>query len=128
MVKLDHVKIEVKDWRKARDWYVKNLGLKVEFDAPTGGSAGLGVAALQDDSGLTMFLEQVSNPIPNCQCVHTFQVDDIERLHRELSALGVKFLRAPQKLYWGFGAELADLDGHLIYLWDAESMREKGGG
>jgi hypothetical protein len=32
----------------------------------------------------------------------------------------------PQKLFWGYGAELRDPDGHLIRLWDELSMREKG--
>jgi catechol 2,3-dioxygenase-like lactoylglutathione lyase family enzyme len=127
MVKLDHVKIAVKDWRISRDWYVGNLGLKVEFEIPNGGAGGRGVAALQDDSGLTLFVEQVSGPLPDCRCVHTFQVDDVESTCRQLSAAGVRFLRTPQKLYWGYGAELADPDGHLISLWDEKSMRERGG-
>jgi hypothetical protein len=28
MAKIDHIKLEVGDWRASRDWYVKNLGLK----------------------------------------------------------------------------------------------------
>ena len=40
-----------------------------------------------------------------------------------------KFLKrvaAPQKLPWGYGAELDDPDGYRISLWDEVSMREKG--
>lgn len=128
MSKLDHVTLAVKNWRVSRDWYVLNLGLKREFEVPNGGPAKLGVAALQDDSGLTLFLEQVAESIPICGCVHNFQVADVDARYRELSASGVKFLRAPQKLYWGYGAELADPDGHIIYMWDEKSMREKKGG
>jgi catechol 2,3-dioxygenase-like lactoylglutathione lyase family enzyme len=127
MVKLDHVKIVVADWKKSRDWYVNNLGLVVEFEVPQGGGAALGVAALQDDSGMTLFLEQSAGPVSRCQCGLTFQVDDVERKHAELTARGISFLRAPQKLYWGYGAELTDPDGHLIHLWDEKSMRNKGG-
>lgn len=119
MPNLDHVGIGVNDWRRSRDWYVKNLGLKVEFEVPNGGAAKLGVAALQGDSDLTLFVEQVSGYVHPCNCVFTFQVDDVE-------TAGVKFLKAPQKLYWGYGAELADPDGHVIRLWDEKSMREKG--
>jgi hypothetical protein len=36
------------------------------------------------------------------------------------------FVAQPQKLFWGFGAELRDPDGYLIRLWDEISMREKG--
>jgi catechol 2,3-dioxygenase-like lactoylglutathione lyase family enzyme len=126
MANLDHVGIGVKDWRKSRDWYVKNLGLKVEFEVPNGGDAKLGVAALQGDSDLTLFVEQVPREVHACHCVFTFQVDDVEAVHTRLLASGVKFLKAPQKLYWGYGAELADPDGHVIRLWDERSMREKG--
>jgi catechol 2,3-dioxygenase-like lactoylglutathione lyase family enzyme len=125
MGKLDHVTLAVSDWRASRDWYTKNLGLKLEFEVPNGGRAGLGVAALQDNSGVTLFLEQAGS-VPSCGCVHTFQVADIDAKYRDLLASGIKFLRAPQKLYWGYGAELADPDGHMLYLWDEKSMREKG--
>jgi predicted enzyme related to lactoylglutathione lyase len=126
MVKLDHATLAVNDWRASRDWYIKNLGLKLEFEVPDGGRDRLGVAALQDDSGVTLFLEQVAGTVPNCGCIHTFQVTEVDAKHRDLSASGIKFLRTPQKLYWGYGAELADPDGHVLYLWDEKSMREKG--
>jgi catechol 2,3-dioxygenase-like lactoylglutathione lyase family enzyme len=127
MIKLDHITLSVQDWRASRDWYVNNLGLKLEFEAPDGGRAELGVAALQEDSGVTLFLEQAAGHSPNCGCVHTFQVNDVEAKYRTLSASGVIFLRSPQRMYWGYGAELADPDGHILYLWDEKSMREKGG-
>lgn len=125
-MKLDHIGVAVKDWQKSRDWYVKNLGLKVEFEISDGGGAKLGVAALQGDSDLTLFVEQVPGDVHRCHCVFTFQVDDVEAQHARLAALGVRFLKTPQKLYWGYGAELADPDGHVIRLWDEKSMREKG--
>ncbi len=59
MAKLDHIRIAVRDWRTSRDWYQKHFGLKIEFEVPDGGDAKLGVAAMQDDSGLTLFLDQV---------------------------------------------------------------------
>jgi catechol 2,3-dioxygenase-like lactoylglutathione lyase family enzyme len=126
MPTLDHVGIGVRDWRKSRDWYVANLGLKVDFEVPNGGDAKLGVAALQGDSDLTLFVEQIAVVVHPCHCVFTFQVRDIEGEYARLSALGVKFRKSPQKLYWGYGAELADPDGHTIRLWDEKSMREKG--
>jgi catechol 2,3-dioxygenase-like lactoylglutathione lyase family enzyme len=125
--KLDHVGIAVSDWRASRDWYTNILGMKLEFEVPAGGAAGLGVAALQDDAGLTLFVEQLPAGVRPCGCTHTFQVDDVDALYAKLSAAGVSFLKAPQKQYWGYGAELADPDGHVIRLWDEKSMREKGG-
>ena len=120
MIKLDHLSISVRDFRRSQEWYTKNLGLAVEFEVP-----GQNTIALQDDAGLTLFLAEggAVNPI---SCVLTFQVDDVEAKHRELSANGVSFEKSPQKLFWGYGAELRDPDGYLIYLWDEESMRKKG--
>lgn len=55
MSRLDHVRLAVKDWQASRDWYVSNFGFRIEFQIPDGGSEKLGVAALQDDAGLTLF-------------------------------------------------------------------------
>lgn len=76
---------------------------------------------------MTLFLEQVPGGVPAFGCTHTFQVADVEALHAKFSASGVHFLKPPQKLFWGYGAEIADPDGHVIRLWDEKSMREKGG-
>jgi Glyoxalase/Bleomycin resistance protein/Dioxygenase superfamily len=107
MSKLDHVSIASRDWRASRDSYIKLLDLKLEFEVPGGGEAGLGVAALQDKAGLTLFVEKVSGDVCNCRCTHTFRVDDVDAMHARLSAAGIKFRKPPQKLYWGYGAELA---------------------
>ncbi len=45
-----------------------------------------------------------------------------------MSASGISFLRGPQKFYWGYGAEVADPDGHVIRMWDERSMREHEAG
>ena len=124
MVKLDHVALAVRDWQASRDWYRKHFGLKVEFESADGGEEKLGVAAMQDDSGLTLFLEQVRNTPPACNCVHYFQIENVDEAYRRLSDAGVKFRHAPQKVVWGYGAELADPDGHVIRIWDEKSMHD----
>ena len=50
MIKLDHIKLEVKDWRAARDWYLNALSLKVEFEVPEGGPTKLGVVITTEAS------------------------------------------------------------------------------
>jgi catechol 2,3-dioxygenase-like lactoylglutathione lyase family enzyme len=122
MIRLNHLALVVSDYGRARDWYTQTLGLKVEFEI-----AERNTVALQDDSGLTLFLSQPDEGATVATCTLTFEVDDVEALHRTLAARGVEFERAPQKLFWGYGAELRDPDGYLIYLWDEKSMREKGG-
>jgi catechol 2,3-dioxygenase-like lactoylglutathione lyase family enzyme len=100
MVKLDHLSLAVSDCGASRDWYVRHLDFSVEFEAPEGGPAGLGVVALQ--------------------------VDNVEALYDRLAAEGVAFLEPPSKLFWGYGAVLADPDGHRLHLYDEASMAAKG--
>jgi catechol 2,3-dioxygenase-like lactoylglutathione lyase family enzyme len=123
MVKLDHLAIRVRDVATARDWYTRYLGLTVEFEIPDQPSV-----ALQDDAGFTLFLAGTDGDVASAGCVLTFQVDDVDAKHRELLATGVAFAKPPGRQLWGYGAELTDPDGHLIYLWDKTSMREKGQG
>ena len=122
MVRLDHLAIPVRQCVVSREWYTGNLGLKVEFEVPERKTV-----ALQDDGGLTLFLYESAETPLKPSCTLTFQVDDVDAKQRELAARGVIFEKSPQKLFWGYGAELRDPDGYLIYLWDEKSMREKGG-
>jgi catechol 2,3-dioxygenase-like lactoylglutathione lyase family enzyme len=122
MIKLDHLTIFVADETRSRDWYVRNFGFKVEFEI-----AATRTVALQDDSDLTLFLAGDPGRAKSQHCVLTFQVESVEAKYRELSEAGVAFEKAPQKLFWGYGAELRDPDGYLIYVWDEKTMREKGG-
>ena len=126
MPKLDHLGLAVRDWKASRDWYVCHLGFKPEFEAPQGGPIGEGLAAVQDDAGLTVFLAQTSQRIQSGQSTYAIQVDDVEAVFAKLSAAGLNFIAPPSKRFWGYGAELADPDGHLLYLYDETSMKEKG--
>ena len=98
---------------------MRNFGLQVEIDVPERRTIGL-----KDDGDFTLFLEEVAGDFaPSCKL--SLEVDDVEATYRYLSAQGVKFEKRPQKLYWGYGAELRDPDGYLIHVWDERSMREK---
>ena len=123
MIRLNHLALVVGNCGRSRDWYTRNLGLKVEFEIPERNTV-----ALQDDSGLTLFLSESDEGAAVATCTMAFEVDDVDAKHRELAALGVEFEKTPQRLFWGYGAELRDPDGYLVYLWDEKSMREKGGG
>ena len=125
MVKLDHLMIAVSNWCASRDWYVEHFGFSVEFQEATGGYSGLGVAALQDDAGLSIFLEQRGEPILSGQSAYTLQVEDVEQTCGRLSTAGAKLVSPPSKQFWGYGAVAADPDGHLLHLYDPRSMAEK---
>lgn len=122
MVKFDHMALPVTDFIRSRDWYVGNLGFAVEFE-----DRERGMVAIKDDADFTIFLSSASSPLAGEKCALTIQVGDVDAKYRELAARGVPFQSAPQKLFWGYGAELRDPDGYLIMLWDERSMRDKGG-
>ena len=115
MVKFDHMAMPVTNIRKSRDWYVSNLGFKVEFERN-------GVCAIQDTAGFTIFLYKSAKKLAGAKCTLTLQVKSVDRKHRELVDAGLKFVNAPKPLPWGYGAELLDPDGYMINLWDKVSM------
>ena len=123
LIRLDHLAIAVRDRARSREWYTKNFGLQIEIDIAERRTVGL-----KDDGDFTLFLAERPAEEVSASCTLAFQVDDVESKYRQLSESGVQFEKAPQKLFWGYGAELRDPDGYLVYLWDERSMREKGGG
>jgi catechol 2,3-dioxygenase-like lactoylglutathione lyase family enzyme len=119
MLKFDHLRIPVSDLARSRDWYVRTLGLAVEFELPERQTV-----ALQDTDGFTIFLQEfAAHVVPN-QCALWFQVNNVDTTVQAWSSRGVVFSHEPRKSYWGYGAELADPDGHLIRLWDEKTMRD----
>ena len=118
MLKFNHLAIPVNNWIASRDWYVNVLGLKVEFEIPQRLTA-----AVQDEHDFTIFLVQApppSNPMNLCL---TFQVDDVRKTLEAISRKEVPFTHPPEKVFWGYGAELCDPDGYTVRLWDENSMK-----
>jgi len=122
MIRLNHFTIPVRDYLRSKEWYSSNLGLRVEFEIPERKTV-----ALIDDGGITLFLFENTAGAVNPECTLTFEVDSVDEKYRALIDQGVTFEKSPQKLFWGYGAELRDPDGYLIYLWDEKSMAQKGG-
>jgi len=123
MLKFDHMALPVTNCRRSRDWYVKTLGFKVEFENPA-----TKTIAILDQAGFTIFLNQTAAKISGAKCTLVIQVKDVDRKYRELKRKRVKFINAPQKLMWGYGAEMLDPDGYQINLWDKVTMRTRSGG
>ena len=119
---LDHLTIFVRDAGRSREWYTSTLGLRVEFELPSPRAI-----ALQDSGGFGLFLEERSAAECKPSCIVTFRVEDVDALAGMLQARGVTFAATPQKLFWGYGAELRDPDGYLVRLWDEQSMKTKSG-
>ena len=119
MIKFDHLTIPVSDLARSRSWYVTTLGLAVEFEVPERHAV-----AVQDSDDFTIFLEEAGEPVRPRGCALYFRVADVEQTFVEWTARGIAFSHGPGKVYWGYGAELADPDGYLIRLWDERSMKE----
>ena len=117
MIKLNHLGLQVTDRERASDWYVSTLGLEVEFEIPDAG-----VTAVRDDADFTLILAESSDAVADCALY--FQVDDVDSFHQSLADRGVTFVHPPQANPWGYGAALADPDGHAVLLWDERSMEE----
>ena len=94
--------------------------MKVEFELPERQTA-----ALQDEDLLTIFLQQSDGFAPSRGVALYFKVQDVEALHQRLAAAGLLFNHPPQRVFWGYGAELTDPDGYLVRLWDECTMEEK---
>ena len=120
MMKFDHLAVPVSDVARSRDWYVSQLGLAVEFEV-----AERHIVALQDNGGFAILLQEAAAPVQPGGWALWFQVEDVEAIFATWSARGVAFSYAPQKSYWGYGAELVDPDGYRVRLWDERSMKEK---
>ena len=46
----------------------------------------------------------------------TIQVADVDATHAKMLSDGVAFEHPPQKVYWGYGAELLDPSGYRLRL------------
>jgi len=121
MPKFDHLTLPVADWRQSRDWYIQRLEMKLEFEIPERRTA-----AIQDENLFTIFLQQSDGSVPSEGVALYFKVPDLEALHQRLARAGLMLDHPPQRVFWGYGAELTDPNGYLVRLWDERSMQEKG--
>ena len=115
MIRFDHMALPVSNVQKSRDWYVRHLGFKVEFERG-------GIIALQDSAGFTIFLQKAAKRLVGEKVILTVQVKSVDRKHQELVSAGLKFVNVPRRLFWGYGAEILDPDGYQINLWDKVTM------
>jgi catechol 2,3-dioxygenase-like lactoylglutathione lyase family enzyme len=120
MIKFDHMSLPVSNPEASRDWYVTNLGFRVEFEITERRTI-----ALVDDADFTIFLYEAPGPLAGARPALTLQVEDVEAKYEALRAAGVAIVTPPQRNLWGYGAELDDPDGYRLMLWDETTMREK---
>jgi predicted enzyme related to lactoylglutathione lyase len=119
-IKLNHLLITARDVERSRDWYVKNLGLSVEFQVPE-----VGFVALQDDGGFGFLLAQ-GDPgrRPGRGTIIHFEVEDVDARYRRMRRRGISFVHPPKQTKWGYGPELHDPDGYVLRLFDYRSITD----
>ena len=118
MGRLNHLTLFVRDRSIAADWYVRMMGLEVEFELPD-----TGTTAVRDLADFTIFLTERSTIRGEPRCILYFQVDDVDAEFDRISHAGVAVAHPPREEAWGYGPELLDPDGHAIRLWDQRSIK-----
>ena len=116
--KLNHLMIVVRDAAKSRDWYVKNLGLKVEFQVPA-----QGFVALEDDWGMALLISE-GKPSKGAASgfVMHFEVEDVDARYLAMKGKRVTFVHPPKQTVWGYGPEMTDPVGYVVRLFDHRSI------
>ncbi len=116
-MKLYAVRVFVRDWESACDFYENTLELPVKYKEPA-----LGWAEF-DIGGPSLGLEQVAeNDEEGKALVGRFvgmslQVDDIDAVYKDLTEKGVEFTGPPTKQDWGGTlAHLKDPAGNILTL------------
>jgi catechol 2,3-dioxygenase-like lactoylglutathione lyase family enzyme len=115
MPRISHIVLPVSDLERSKEWYVNRLGFALDREHES-------VVGIKDHAGLTIFLVRTSDSLAGPKAGLTIQVDDVDRTHRELVAVGIRFVSPPSLLFWGYGAEVLDPDGYMNHLWDEVTM------
>jgi len=134
-MKLNGVRLLVKDFDAAFRFYTEKLGFKVIWGEPGGAYASFDVGAGND--GLAIFpsdymAEAIGNvdlPLPvnaREKVAMIFNVDNVDETFTELKLRGVEFINEPTDMTgWGLRAvHLRDTEGNLIELY-SELPKEK---
>ena len=116
MIRFVHLVITVRDCAQSREWYTENFGFLVEIDIPERHTVGL-----KDDGDFTVFLAERPGDEVAVSCARSKSP-----MSKRSTGNSRREERAPEKLFWGYGAERRDPDGYRIYLWNERSMHEKG--
>jgi lactoylglutathione lyase len=111
----------VSDLDRSRSFYTETLGMTPRFEDENS-------SALVTDNGLLILLNEagakdllgddaVTTSAPHANFVIVVEVEDVDVTHRELTAKGVSFLRAPEDRAWGLRtAHFCDPDGYVIEI------------
>jgi predicted enzyme related to lactoylglutathione lyase len=117
-MRLNHLTLTVRNLPHSRNWYVAQLGLKVEFEVSE-----IKFAALEDDSGFGLLLQEgdISGD-PAANLTLYFQADNVDDFYHRLQQSGAQFDHPPQQNVWGYGPQLKDPNGYVLRIFDQRSV------
>ena len=121
--RLDTVCIFVNDQDRAKRFYSEVLGFELRADAPLFPGAPNRWIEVAPKNSLTVVIlylpdenwQHYKQVVGKSQAV-TFRVTDMESLHKDLTAKGVKFVQEPDVQPWGTYATIEDSEGNSLIL------------
>lgn len=112
--------VVVSDQDAAVDFYVNKLGWEKRLDNPMGEFRFITVAPKGSPAELSLGhqkMMQGDDLKPGMNLGISLVCDDVEAVHKELSAKGVSFPMPPTDMPWGGkGAHFQDQDGNTFFL------------
>jgi lactoylglutathione lyase len=123
--------IFVADQDRAKDFYTRVLGLELRSDEPIFPGAAnrwIAVAPRGSETDLILYLpdenwQHYRQVVGQSQAL-TLDVTNIDEVHRDLVARGVRFVQEPDKQPWGTFATIEDSEGNRILLVEQPGGRE----
>ncbi|MBY0687633.1 VOC family protein [Microbacterium marinilacus] len=124
-MRINLTSVFVDDQAKALDFYTTRLGFLPKADVPMGDFRWLTVVGPGEPDGTELLLEPDQHPAAKAYAAAlvadgipaaSFAVDDVVRLHAELSAAGVRFTQPPTPMGPVVTAVLDDTCGNLVQL------------
>jgi catechol 2,3-dioxygenase-like lactoylglutathione lyase family enzyme len=125
MPRINLTSVFVDDQERALRFYTDVLGFQKKHDVPTGEYRWLTVVSPDDPDGVELLLEPEGHPaarpfkealVADGIPFTSFAVEDVHRVHAELSAKGVTFVQPPTEMGPVTTAVLDDTCGNLIQL------------
>jgi catechol 2,3-dioxygenase-like lactoylglutathione lyase family enzyme len=117
MRRIKFVSIPVRDQDRAVAFWTEKMGLQVMTDQPMGpGKRWIELKVPGAQTGLALFTPDGHESRIGSFSGLSFESDDVEKEHRELSARGVEFSQAPKKEMWGTSAVFKDVNGNSYVL------------
>jgi predicted enzyme related to lactoylglutathione lyase len=114
------VSIFVNDQDKAKDFYLNKLGFELRQDTTMGELRWLAVAVKGATTEVILYKpdahwQHYKDVVGKSQPV-TFSVSDMDALHADLKAKGVRFVMEPERQPWGTQAIILDDEGNGLIL------------